>query len=772
MNQYDMADAGFKVFGLHKIIGNQCGCGNEDCKAIGKHPINSGWQYTDHWSEEQWEVIEMSGQMETGYGVLVKGWLVIDVDARKGGVDSFHKLCADTGVDLLGMAGLAVATGSGGGSMHLYYKITEGIAMVQSHREYTGIDFKTTGFVVGPGSLHASGVCYEPIHGHPDDIKDAPDSIVELLRKPDRFRAEFRGDAIDISEDEISALLSHIDPGCDHETWVRCGMAIHDATGGTGFHLWDAWSAKAKDKYPKGDIMDKRWQSFGKSANPVTIGTLIHYAEQNGWQAPVTFVAQEIDYEEKQPANGLPFSISSVDLLRPPGFVGQVCQWINAQCLFPRQHLAVAAALVAMGNVSGLRYTDDKDNVSLNMFALCVAGSGTGKESIQQAIFSIHKAAGVSRAAHGGLKSEQEVIRNLIRHQAALYVLDEMGILLQKISNAQKRGGAAYLDGVIGVLMSAFGKAHGFMSVSGDVRDALEKELVGQLATCQKAINENEDKTGHASRAVERLQRAIDNLDSGLENPFLSLIGFTTPITFNGLVDVEQATNGFLGRSLMINEKETNPKAKKRFKKEPMSQAMAHTIMALATAGYYEHDNKRVEFYGEKSRIRTTPEAYHMLEQCAEWLYEYAEEHKEKTGLEAIPKRAYEMIAKVSTILAVPEGVRTEEHVKWAFALAHRDIEEKIRLAYSNDREKDNPEQAIMARIMSLVDTDHGEKSSVIANRLRKYKIDAVEKALDKLEKGGLIRREVSRHPVNGKESTKWFAIDVSSMHDAPQSLQ
>lgn len=772
MNQYDMFDAGFNVFGLHKIVGNQCGCGIEDCKAIGKHPINGGWQYTDRWSDEQWEVIEMSGQMETGYGVLVKGWLVIDVDARKNGVESFGKLCADTGLDLLGMAGLAVATGSGGGSMHLYYRAPDDVPMVQSHRDYPGIDFKTTGFVVGPGSLHASGACYEPIHGHPDDIKDAPAEVINLLRKPDRFRAEFRGDSIDISEAEIIDLLSYIDPGCEHDTWVRCGMAIHDATGGTGFAIWDDWSAKAKDKYPKYDVMDKRWQSFGKSSNPVTIGTLIHYAEQGGWQAPVTFVGTDIEYEEKQPENGLPFSISSVDLLRPPGFVGQVCQWINAQCLFPRQHLAVAAALVAMGNVCGLRYTDDKDNVSLNMFALCVAGSGTGKESIQQAIFLIHKAAGISRAAHGGLKSEQEIIKNLIRHQAALYVLDEMGILLKKISNAQKRGGAPYLDAVIGVLMSAFGKAHGYMGVSGDVRDALEKELINQLAACQKAISENEDKTGAVARSAERLQRAIDNLDNGLENPFLSLIGFTTPVTFNGLVDVEQATNGFLGRSLMINEKETNPKAKKRFKKEPMPSAMAHTIMALATAGYYEHDNKRVEFYGEKSRISTTPEAYAMLDQCADWLYQYAEEQKETTGLEAIPKRAYEMIAKVSTILAVPEGIRTEEHVRWAFALAHRDIEEKIRLAYSNDREKDRPDQALMARILSMVDAEHGETIGVLINRLRQYKSENVRNAVSHLESNGLMRQEKSKHAGNGREVVKLFRVDVSLTHDAPTALQ
>ena len=115
MNQYDFIDAGVRVFGLYGASGGVCGCGNPECKALYKHPIASNWQHSPDWSDEQLEVMEMSGQFATGYGVLVRALLVIDVDARNGGVPSFAKLCSDTGLDLLGMAGLAVATGSGGG---------------------------------------------------------------------------------------------------------------------------------------------------------------------------------------------------------------------------------------------------------------------------------------------------------------------------------------------------------------------------------------------------------------------------------------------------------------------------------------------------------------------------------------------------------------------------------------------------------------------------------------------------------------------------------
>src|SRR5690606_7814687 len=121
--------------------------------------------------EDQIEVMEMSGQVDTGYGVLVAGGLlVIDVDARNGGVASYEKLATD--IPAIGGAGLVVNTGSGGGSRHLYFKAPAGVALVQHHQAYPGIDFKSTGFVVGPGSLHVSGNHYEVAIGSPYDIDD------------------------------------------------------------------------------------------------------------------------------------------------------------------------------------------------------------------------------------------------------------------------------------------------------------------------------------------------------------------------------------------------------------------------------------------------------------------------------------------------------------------------------------------------------------------------------------------------------------------------
>ena len=83
-------DAGHRVFGLH-------GATDGDGRPLGqkeafKLPRSSGWQHTPIWSEEQLDLMDETGQFTTGYGVLCRGLIVVDVDARNGGVASWSKL--------------------------------------------------------------------------------------------------------------------------------------------------------------------------------------------------------------------------------------------------------------------------------------------------------------------------------------------------------------------------------------------------------------------------------------------------------------------------------------------------------------------------------------------------------------------------------------------------------------------------------------------------------------------------------------------------------
>lgn len=445
-----------------------------------------------------------------------------------------------------------------------------------------------------------------------------------------------------------------------------------------------------------------------------------------------------------------PFPLDGVDLLTPPGFVGDVAAWIDSQCRYPRRRLAVASAISAIGNIGGLRHEDLRDGVTANMLAFCVAASATGKEAVMQALTDLHIAAGVHYALQGGIKSEQEIMRNLIEHQSAYYIIDEIGIFLIKVRNAQKRGGAAYLESVFGAIMSGYSKANSRMLLQGDTKRDLRKMFGGMLA---KAEDDGRDDL------IARAQRMLNMVDQGLDRPFLSVVGFTTPGTFDQIMDGETATQGFVGRAIIVAETDNNPEERENFRKRPMPENLAMRLAQIFHGGNFDVMNSggRVEYSGDREPVKTDDDASEMLRKVSKWLHAYAEEMGENTGEASVAmiRRAYELVAKISFILAIPTAQRTAEHVRWAFAYVRAELDAKIKLVFANDNSKDRPEEAIAARVINYIDPDKGASTKVLANRMR-MKPEALEPILNKMVSAGMIRREAGKKAWKGKIPDVW----------------
>jgi len=755
-------EAGFRVFGLYgRGKDGKCECGNPKCneKTLFKHPRVSNWQHTPNWSEEQLETMELMKHFRTGYGVLLRGFMVVDVDARNGGVASFAKLLEV--VPELSGSGLIVKTGSGGGSKHYYFKVPEDVSLVVKLADYPGLDFKSgAAFVVGPGSMHASGTSYEIVYGSPDDVDDVPPKLLEMLRVPERHRADMNGRVVDVAPGDLNEMLAHVRDWDDYEVWVKVGMALHHATSGSAFDLWDQWSQQSA-KYDAAEMTSK-WHSFGRSANPVTLGTLVHYAEQGGYVQPVTFTPdREFKFEAPVVTTGI--DVSSFDPLRPPGFAGKLAAWIESRTRRKREALASMSAIWAMGAAFGLKYSDDRDRATTNLFVFNVAGSGSGKDGILSATAEVLEVCGMSAAVHGTIKSEQEIARNLTRHQSALYMMDEVGFLFQRINSA-KKSGASYLEGVLGLLMSAYSKADGRLLVSGDLKEDIRMHLRKELTQIEKHMEENGEKPNLVARAAA-ITYQLETLDAGIDRPFLAMTGYTTEKNFNELVTFEAATTGFIGRSILCIEQDTTPATKKGWKKLPMPEDLKFTMQQLVLGGSFDgtKGTSRVENYGERIKVPTSPDAVAMLDDIIDLFDRMAYDHKDKTGLEALPMRGYEQVSKISLILAIPEGLRTVEHVVWAYALVKRDIEAKMRLVTANDRQKDDPATAMRMTIAQMVDGPEGETLGVIVNRLgRKYKRPDIEACLDKMVEAKMVKRENSVHRFTKKAIVRYKLVHSS----------
>jgi len=81
---------------------------------------------------------------------------------------------------------------------------------------------------------------------------------------------------------ELAELLASRDPDCSYDDWIKVGMAVHAATDGQGFYVWDNWSRKG-DKYAEPDKttglsgsahLMSHWRSF-RAAGGVGLGSLL-----------------------------------------------------------------------------------------------------------------------------------------------------------------------------------------------------------------------------------------------------------------------------------------------------------------------------------------------------------------------------------------------------------------------------------------------------------------------------------------------------------------
>lgn len=450
----------------------------------------------------------------------------------------------------------------------------------------------------------------------------------------------------------------------------------------------------------------------------------------------------------------LPFSTDHCDMLRPPGFAGEVVDWINSCSHYPRLNLAVITALTAIGNVGGLKYRDDLSNVTTNLLSICVAGTGTGKDWMIDAFTEIMQSSGYGAACCGDMKSKQEIVRNLIEHQAAFYIKDEIGEILRAIDNAKKNGGAAYMEGITGEIMSIFTKANSSLQVGGDVKRELIKVMKNEIASLTKRIEENDDSTGFCADKLTSIKPLFESISirGCLPRPFLSLIGYTTMEAFEGSINIEVVKNGLLNRTIIVEEQETNPKPNKNWNKVPFPYS--DRMIGIQASGHYNGHFDRVEYYYPPEMIKTTPDARLKLENLKTWQWEYAEYHKEKTGYESLARRSYEFISKISTILAYgDDGTRTCEHVEWAAAYIKRDIENKIGLAtYATGKQdgahKEDVVDSLESRAKHLA-SGEGIYRSALIQKLKRKGLDKVKigNFIDKLlddkklvEDGKLIR--------------------------------
>ena len=88
-------------------------------------------------------------------------------------------------------------------------------------------------------------------------------------------------------------IIEYINPAeLDYQGWVNVGMALKHE--GYSASDWDAWSRRDSGRYHSGEC-ELKWQTFHGNSSPVTGGTIVQMAMDNGW---VPECGHELDWDD------------------------------------------------------------------------------------------------------------------------------------------------------------------------------------------------------------------------------------------------------------------------------------------------------------------------------------------------------------------------------------------------------------------------------------------------------------------------------------------
>lgn len=162
------AERGWQVFPCHTTGASGCSCAQRgECTSPGKHPRTRRGLHdatTSHDQLRRWFAAVPTANLGIRTGAD-SGLVVVDIDPRHGGVDTWQRLTARHGT----LDTYTVATGGGGVHHYLHHPgrpIRNSAGMLGP-----GVDIRGDGgYVIAPPSSHATGARYELV----DDRALAP----------------------------------------------------------------------------------------------------------------------------------------------------------------------------------------------------------------------------------------------------------------------------------------------------------------------------------------------------------------------------------------------------------------------------------------------------------------------------------------------------------------------------------------------------------------------------------------------------------------------
>lgn len=231
--------------------------------------------------------IKVTMSKGSNIGVMVSaGRMVIDIDPRNGGLESFDRLLAEAYKDepqapsLDDLINSTFAVNTGGGGIHLYYALPPGTTVLGGVKGYPGVDLKGSSdnhYVVGPGSVHPGTGSLYMVANMPETLAALPTPLHPfiLARPRDQFGARPQSGGHHpkwglITPKELAKLLTQVDPleYKGYDDWFRLLAAAHHASGGSheAMLAFIDWSEGDEEFLGKVDgVISAKWRGLSEA---------------------------------------------------------------------------------------------------------------------------------------------------------------------------------------------------------------------------------------------------------------------------------------------------------------------------------------------------------------------------------------------------------------------------------------------------------------------------------------------------------------------------
>jgi hypothetical protein len=329
------------------------------------------------------------------------------------------------------------------------------------------------------------------------------------------------------------------------------------------------------------------------------------------------------------------------DLATEPGLLGDIARYAHASAFRPVDGFAEPAALATLAAIFGRRFCTPT-GLGLNIYAVALADTGTGKESLLNGPKRLLTSAGLGAfLGPGDFTSDSAIEFSIRQRPSQLMPLDEMGKLAQAL---------------MGRNAPSFAK----------------------LAA--KSLLELYTKSGPDAfwSGKQRADGLRDNAAEPVYSPTLSILGASTPAGFFDGISQESLDDGFLNRMTIFPAGKMGGRQRDAARR-PVPPALVAAIQAamdVSTAG---------NLSGALSRNAVAPVTLRPVDwadEAAERAIERVEDYEDTLrdeGRHGVAGRAAEQVQKIATLRALAlspsQPAVTAQDVGWAFRIVRRSIE-------------------------------------------------------------------------------------------------